>query len=82
LSVTTPRDRIVEPGDFGGRAIGMPDVTHLTNLFLGLVERTRDGELGEVTAFLLQKFACRSFVEQARDDDIGPEHQYVFRAAR
>ncbi len=58
------------------------DLAHLANLGLHFLEIARHRELGKAKAFLLQKFARRSLVKQARHNDIGPQHQYVFGTSR
>ena len=75
------RDRVVEPRDLGARTVGMTDeIAHLANLRLDLIEIARHGEFGEMKPLFFQQLPRRPFVEQARDDDIGPDHQDVLGA--
>src|SRR5215216_799080 len=77
--LTGTRDRGIEPGDFGARAIWMlHDFTHLTDLVLYLIERARVGELNDVQSLRLQKLACRALVEQPDDDNVELERHHVF----
>lgn len=57
-------------------------VAHLADLRFHFAKVARHGEFGEMKPLLFQKLPRRSLVELARDHDVRPEHQDVFRAAR
>jgi hypothetical protein len=82
-SLARPRQRRIEPGDLLRRAIGVAnDIAEFANLVLHFSQRPRHREFGEMQPLGFQQLPRRALVEQVREDDVGLEHQHIFRTAR